>query len=109
VKLRASVLNGCAFCVDMHTTEAMASGETSRRLFAVSTWREAPFFTTTERAALDLTDSLTQMDQHGVSDSVWDAAAAVFTEKQVADLVLAIATINVWNRIAVATHMPIPD
>ena len=73
VKLRASMLNGCAFCVDMHSREALAAGESSRRLFAVAAWREAPFFDERERAALALTDAVTRLGEHGVPDDVWDA------------------------------------
>jgi AhpD family alkylhydroperoxidase len=108
VKLRASILNGCAFCVDMHSTDALKAGEDSRRLFAVSAWRESVFFTDRERAALDLTDSVTQLGPHGVPDEVWDAAIKNWSEAEVANLILAIATINVWNRIAVTSHTPAP-
>ncbi|KIR60549.1 MULTISPECIES: carboxymuconolactone decarboxylase family protein [Micromonospora] len=104
VKLRASMLNGCAFCVDMHSREALAAGESSRRLFAVAAWREAPFFDERERTALALTDALTRLGEHGVPDDVWDAAAKVWSEKELADLTVAIATINVWNRIVAATR-----
>lgn len=109
VKLRASMLNGCAFCVDMHSREALAAGESSRRLFAVAAWREAPFFTERERTALALTDAVTRLGEHGVPDEVWDDAAKQWSERELVDLVLAIATINVWNRIAVSTRMPLPD
>ncbi|MFG1918819.1 carboxymuconolactone decarboxylase family protein [Micromonospora sp. NPDC048898] len=108
VKLRASMINGCAFCVDMHSRDALAAGESSRRLFAVAAWREAPFFDERERTALALTDAVTRLGEHGVSDEVWDAAAKVWPEKELADLILAIATINVWNRIAVTTHTEPP-
>ncbi|MDI5943614.1 MULTISPECIES: carboxymuconolactone decarboxylase family protein [unclassified Micromonospora] len=104
VKLRASMLNGCAFCVDMHSREALAAGESSRRLFAVAAWREAPFFDERERTALALTDALTRLGEHGVPDDVWDAAAKVWSDKELADLTVAIATINVWNRIVAATR-----
>ncbi|WP_431907210.1 carboxymuconolactone decarboxylase family protein [Micromonospora carbonacea] len=104
VKLRASMLNGCAFCVDMHSREALAAGESSRRLFAVAAWREAPFFDERERTALALTDALTRLGEHGVPDDVWDAATKVWSERELADLTVAIATINVWNRIVAATR-----
>ncbi|MCW3843746.1 carboxymuconolactone decarboxylase family protein [Micromonospora yasonensis] len=104
VKLRASMLNGCAFCVDMHSRDALAAGESSRRLFAVAAWREAPFFDERERTALALTDAVTRLGEHGVPDEVWDAAAKVWSEKELADLLVAIATINVWNRISVSTR-----
>ncbi|MFI7212632.1 carboxymuconolactone decarboxylase family protein [Micromonospora maritima] len=108
VKLRASMLNGCAFCVDMHSREALEAGEDSRRLFAVAAWREAPFFDERERTALALTDSVTRLGEHGVPDDVWDAAAKVWSEKELADLVTAIATINVWNRVAVTCRTQPP-
>ncbi|WP_205856943.1 carboxymuconolactone decarboxylase family protein [Phytoactinopolyspora endophytica] len=108
IKLRASMTNGCAFCVDMHTRDALAEGEDSRRLFAVATWREAPFFSEQERAALALTDEVTELGPHGVSEEVWDQAASFWNEKELADILLAIATINVWNRTSVATHKQPP-
>ncbi|MFI2712778.1 carboxymuconolactone decarboxylase family protein [Micromonospora sp. NPDC018662] len=108
VKVRASMLNGCAFCVDMHTREALAAGEDSRRLFAVAAWREAPFFDERERTALALTDAVTRLGEHGVPDEVWDAAAKVWSERELADLVVAIATINVWNRIVISSRTQPP-
>lgn len=108
VKLRASIINGCAFCVDMHTRDALANGESSRRLFAVAAWREAPFFDDRERAALALTDAVTELGQQGVPDDVWDGALAHWSQQEVAGLVMAIATINVWNRIAISTRMQPP-
>ncbi|MCZ7435896.1 carboxymuconolactone decarboxylase family protein [Micromonospora sp. WMMC241] len=108
VKVRASMLNGCAFCVDMHTREALGAGEDSRRLFAVAAWREAPFFDERERTALALTDAVTRLGEHGVSDEVWDAAAKVWSERELADLVVAIATINVWNRIVISSRTQPP-
>ncbi|GAA3785254.1 carboxymuconolactone decarboxylase family protein [Micromonospora maritima] len=108
VKLRASMINGCAFCVDMHSREALEAGEDSRRLFAVAAWREAPFFDERERTALALTESVTRLGEHGVPDDVWDAAAKVWSEKELADLVTAIATINVWNRVAVTCRTQPP-
>ncbi|PWR12415.1 alkylhydroperoxidase [Micromonospora acroterricola] len=108
VKLRASMINGCAFCVDMHSRDALANGESSRRLFAVAAWRESTFFDERERAALELTDAVTRLGEHGVPDEVWDAAAKVWSERELADLVVAIATINVWNRIAVTMRLEPP-
>lgn len=104
VKLRASVINGCAYCVDMHSQDALDTGEESRRLFAVSTWRESPFFSAEERVALELTDSVTELGPEGVPDDLWDRAAKTWSERQLADLLLAIGTINLWNRIAVPTR-----
>ena len=102
VKLRASILNGCAYCVDMHSEDALAAGESPARLFAVAAWREGPFFTDRERAALGLTDALTRLGDHGVPDEVWAEAAAEFSERELADLVGAIGVINLWNRLAIA-------
>lgn len=108
VKLRASFLNGCTFCVDMHSTDALKEGEDVRRLFAVGAWRESPFFTEVERAALALTDDVTRLGENGVSDAVWAAAQDAFSDRELADLILAISTINVWNRIGVTTHLQPP-
>lgn len=106
VRLRASQINGCGFCVDMHSHDAKASGETDERLFAVAAWRDAPFFTDAERAALALTEAATRLADRGdaVPDEVWDAAADEFDEKALALLVTTIATINAWNRISVVTR-----
>ena len=101
VKLRASILNECAFCVDMHSNDALELGESPTRLFAVAAWRESPFFTDAERAALALTDSVTRIGDAGVPDDVWAEAAEHFDEKALADLVAAAAMINLWNRIAI--------
>jgi alkylhydroperoxidase family enzyme len=102
------VLNGCAYCVDMHSRDALAAGEDSRRLFAVAAWREAPFFDERERAALALTDAVTRLGEHGVPDDVWDEAVKQWSQEEVANLLVAIATINVWNRLAVATRTQPP-
>lgn len=106
VCLRASQINGCAVCVDGHWRVAHRDGETDERLFAVSVWREAPYFTDAERAALALTEALTRLADRDdpVPDAIWSAAADHYEEKQLAGLVLAIANINVWNRLNVATR-----
>jgi AhpD family alkylhydroperoxidase len=107
VKLRASQINGCAYCVDQHSFDARAGGESDERLFAVAVWHEAPFFTEEERAALALTESATRLSEGGdrVPDEVWARAAKHFDEESLAALVMAIAAINAWNRIGVATRM----
>ncbi|PXW14641.1 carboxymuconolactone decarboxylase family protein [Paraburkholderia caballeronis] len=107
VRLRASQLNGCAFCVDMHATDARKGGETDRRLATVSVWREAPFFTERERAALEWTESVTLLAQTHVPDDVWERVKPHFTEREIADLTMLIVAINGWNRIAV-TFRKIP-
>jgi AhpD family alkylhydroperoxidase len=108
VKLRASILNGCTFCVDMHSREGLAHGEDSRRLFAVAAWEDAPNFTDRERAALALTDAVTRLAPGGVSDEVWATAAAAFEDEDLAALLAAIIGINAWNRLAVPTRLAIP-
>ncbi|PQP02675.1 alkylhydroperoxidase [Pseudomonas frederiksbergensis] len=101
VKLRASQINGCAFCIDMHTADAIKDGETPRRLFAVTAWREAPFFTNRERAALAWTESLTQLSLTHAPDEDYALLSAEFSPKEMIDLTVAISTINSWNRLAV--------
>jgi AhpD family alkylhydroperoxidase len=108
IKLRASMINGCAFCVDMHSRDALAAGEDSRRLFGVAAWHDAPFYTEKERAALALTDAVTRLGNDGVPDDVWAGAAKHFSEEELANLLMAIATINVWNRISIATRTQPP-
>ena len=102
VKTRASQLNGCAYCIDMHTKDARAHGETEQRLYALSAWRETPFFSRREYAALAWTEVLTLMANGGVAESDFAAARVQFTEKELVDLTLAIVAINGWNRLAVA-------
>ena len=104
IKLRASFINGCTFCIDMHTTDALRAGESSRRLFAVAAWRESPFFSETERAALALTDAVTNIGVAGVPDDVWNEARRFWSEKQLADVMMAIVAINAWNRIAITSR-----
>jgi AhpD family alkylhydroperoxidase len=101
VRLRASQINGCAFCVDMHTADARKGGETERRLAAVVVWREAPFFSERERAALEWTEALTLVAQTHVPDAVWDAVRPHFTDQELADLTMLVVAINGWNRISV--------
>ena len=102
VKTRASQINGCAFCLDMHTKDARAGGETEQRLYALSAWQETPFFTDRERAALAWTEAVTRVADTHVPDDVFDLVRQQFTEKELADLTLAIVTINGWNRLAIA-------
>jgi AhpD family alkylhydroperoxidase len=108
VDLRASQINGCSVCVDGHWQIARKLGETGERLFAVAAWRDAPYFTDAERAALALAEAVTRLDDRSnpVSDEVWDEAARHYDETALAGLVLAIAGINVWNRLNVATRQP---
>lgn len=110
VKIRASQLNGCAYCLDMHTRDARAGGEDQRRLDILSAWREAPgFFTDAERAALAFTEAVTLIGEHGVPDDIWQDALTHFGEQGVVHLLMAVCVINVWNRMAVTTHQTLPD
>ena len=102
VKFRASQINGCAYCIDMHTKDARARGETEQRLYALSAWRETPFFTDRERAALAWTEAVTEVAQGHVPDEVYELARQHFSEKELVDLTLAVVTINGWNRLAIS-------
>jgi len=102
VKLRASYMNGCAFCVDMHTKDARAAGESEQRLYAVPVWRETPFFTPRERAALAWTEAVTDLGRSHVPDDVYEEARAHFEEAELVDLTLCVIAINGWNRLAVS-------
>ncbi len=102
LKLRASLINGCGYCVDMHTKVARAAGETEQRLYAVSVWRDTPFYSDRERAALAWTEAVTLVSVDKVPDDVYATARQQFTEKELVDLTLAVVTINGWNRLAVA-------
>ncbi|MET7693156.1 carboxymuconolactone decarboxylase family protein [Streptomyces sp. NPDC005483] len=110
VKIRASQINGCGFCLDMHTKEAAAAGETAQRLHMVAAWREAKVFTEAERAALELTEQGTRLaDGAGVPDEVWENAAKHYDEEQLLALVSLIAVINAFNRLNVMTQQPAGD
>jgi AhpD family alkylhydroperoxidase len=102
VKTRASQLNGCAYCIDMHTRDARVAGETEQRLFALSAWRETPFFTPRERAALAWTEAITNIQQGHAPDDVYEGLRSAFSEPEIVKLTLAITQINAWNRIAIA-------
>jgi AhpD family alkylhydroperoxidase len=104
VRIRASQLNGCAYCIDMHTKDARAAGETEQRIYALAAWRETPFFTSRERAALALTESVTLMPQTHVPDADFEQAAEQFSADELAALIALITTINAWNAIGVSTH-----
>lgn len=106
VKIRASQINGCAYCLDMHTQDARALGETEQRLHLLSAWREAPFYSDRERAALGWTEAVTSLADSHVPDAVYDEVRAHFSEKETVDLNWAVVTINAWNRIAVSFRIP---
>jgi AhpD family alkylhydroperoxidase len=110
VRLRASQVNGCTYCIDMHATDARAAGESERRLWAVGAWRHTPFFDERERAALALTEALTDLPAAGVPDDVYDEAARVFDDGELGNLIGAIIAINAWNRVGVGTALaPAPE
>jgi AhpD family alkylhydroperoxidase len=108
IRIRASQLNGCAYCVDMHTKDARKGGESEHRLYAVPVWRETPFFSERERAALAFTEVVTRMADTHVPSAAWDEAAAVFSEPEMAAVLSLILTINAWNTIGVATRSWMP-
>ncbi|MGO2038321.1 MAG: carboxymuconolactone decarboxylase family protein [Brevibacterium sp.] len=109
VKLRASIVNGCGFCVDMHSSDLLALGVSSRKVINVAAWQHAgALFDDRERSVFALTDAVTKIGPDSVTDEIWDGAAAHFTAEELGDLLLAIATINVWNRLAIATETTPP-
>lgn len=104
IKIRASQINGCAFCLDMHSKDARKNGETEQRIYTLSAWRDTPFFTEDEQAVLALTEEVTLISKH-VSDKTYDEAVRVLGEKYVAQVIMMIITINCWNRIAITTGL----
>ena len=104
VRMRASQINGCAYCLDMHSKDARARGETEQRLYGLNAWRDTPYYSDRERAALELTEALTLVAERGVSDEVFDRAKQHFSENEIAHLSLAIVAINSWNRLNVAAR-----
>jgi AhpD family alkylhydroperoxidase len=106
IKLRASQINGCAYCIDMHWKDLRALGESEQRLYGLNAWRESPYYNDRERAALAWTEAVTLIMQDHAQDEVYESVRLQFSEKEVADLTLSIATINAWNRIAIASRTP---
>ena len=105
IKVRASQINRCAFCIDMHTKDARHAGETEQRLYALSAWEETPFFTPQERAALALTEAVTHIGENGVTEALYAEVSQYFSPKQIAQLLMAIVVINGWNRLSISTRM----
>jgi len=105
IKLRASQINGCAYCLDMHSKDLVALGEKEQRLYSLGAWRECPWYTRRERAALAWTESVTLVADGQVPDAVYEEARAQFSEKELSDLTLAVATINAWNRLSIAARL----
>jgi len=102
VKMRASQINGCAYCLDMHSIDARTGGESEQRLYTLDAWRETPFFTDRERAALAWTEAVTLISQTHTPDDVYDEVKKQFSEKEIVDLTFVIGTINLWNRLAIS-------
>jgi AhpD family alkylhydroperoxidase len=102
VKMRTSQINGCAYCLDMHSKDARAAGETEQRLYVLNAWREAPFYTERERAALEWTEALTLISENDVPDEIYNAVRQHFTEEELVNLSLAVVAINGWNRLAIS-------
>lgn len=105
IKTRASQINGCAFCIDMHTKDARHAGEKEQRLYALSAWAETTFYTSQERAALSLTEAVTQISKGGVPDEVYEEVSHYFTPEQIVKLLMAIVAINSWNRLSIASRI----
>ncbi|MBE7177173.1 MAG: carboxymuconolactone decarboxylase family protein [Mucilaginibacter polytrichastri] len=108
LKIRASQINGCAFCLDMHTRDALKLGETQQRIFLLDAWRETELYTAEERIVLAIAEEVTHIGEKGLSEETYTNAVAIFDEHYVAMLIMAAVTINAWNRIAISTHLPVP-
>lgn len=109
IKIRASQINGCAFCINMHTTDALKSGETAQRIFLLNAWRETSKFTAEEKAILAVTEEVTLIHQHGLSDAVYAEAKQYFSEEVISQIIMAVVAINAWNRIAVSSRTAVAD
>ena len=107
VKLRASQINGCAYCLDMHSKDARAMGETEQRIYVLNAWREAPFYTDRERAALEWTEAVTRIADDQVPDSVYDAVKRHFSDDELVALTFAVVTIKSWNRLSISFRVPV--
>ena len=109
IKIRASQINHCAFCINMHTKDALKLGESPQRIFLLDAWRETDLFTDEEKALLALTEEVTLISEHGVTDETYKQSLQYFSEEQMAQIIMQIVLINGWNRIAVSTHSPIQE
>ncbi|QKJ64888.1 carboxymuconolactone decarboxylase family protein [Flavobacterium sp. M31R6] len=105
IKIRTSQINGCAFCIDMHTKDALKYGETNQRIFLLNAWRETNLFTEEEKVILAITEEITLIHNHGLSDDTYKKAEQFFDKNTIAQIIMAIVTINAWNRIAVSTQL----
>lgn len=107
IKIRASQINHCAFCIDMHTTEALKNGETLQRIVLLNAWRETDLFSEEEKVILAITEEVTLIHQHGLSDQTYELATRFFDDKYIAYIIMTVVAINAWNRIAVSTNLPV--
>ncbi|MFC5271634.1 carboxymuconolactone decarboxylase family protein [Adhaeribacter terreus] len=108
IKIRASQINGCAFCIDMHTKDALKNGETPQRIFLLNAWKETELFTEEEKVLLAVTEEITLIHKQGLTDKTYQKAIETFGERYVAQLIMFVVTINAWNRIAISTQLEIP-
>ena len=110
IKIRASQINGCAFCIDIHTQDAVANGEKNQRIFLVSAWREAEgIFTDEEKVVLEITEEVTLIHNNGLTDETYEKALQFFNEEQISEIVMTVITINVWNRVALSSRLAIGE
>jgi len=107
IKIRASQINGCAFCIDMHTKDALKQGETNQRIFLLNAWRETALFSEEERVILAITEEITWISQHGLTTETYQKAEQLFEPNYLAQIIMAVVTINAWNRIAISTQMKV--
>lgn len=105
IKIRASQLNGCAYCIQLHTADARKLGETEQRIYALSAWRESPLFTDEERCLLQITEEVTLIANHGLTDATYQKAKQFFDDVRLSEIIMQVITINAWNRIAISTRM----
>ncbi|BDA77844.1 hypothetical protein LPTSP3_g07740 [Leptospira kobayashii] len=105
IKVRASQINGCAYCIQLHAADARKAGETEQRIYALSAWWETPIFTEQEKVVLAMTDEITRISEKGLTEQTYKAAKKIFNDNNIAQIIMQISIINTWNRIAVATHM----
>ncbi|SKB70610.1 carboxymuconolactone decarboxylase family protein [Daejeonella lutea] len=108
LKIRASQINGCAYCLDMHTKEALKNGESNQRIFLLNAWKETSLFTDEEKVVLAITEEVTLINKHGLSDKTYQQAIELFDENYIAQLIMAIVTINAWNRISISSQTEVP-
>ncbi len=107
IKIRASQINGCAFCINMHTKDALKYGETAQRIFLLNAWKETNLFTEEEMVLLKMTEEITKISEKGLTEETYQKAKNLFNEKQIAEIIMAITVINAWNRIAISTHLEV--